>query len=1212
MHLGATATSQVIRRNGFLTMAIINFYQDASLGGTGANELIGSSSDSSSSVDRGDTLSFNANTTALDFDGDEILEDSANSNALIGSGTVNGVSVGPGTGVELNYNFLTQGADGYYYRVDVFSFGGDDGNKAYTVSQAWDPVSQSYLDPMKPYNGQELTVLDDNDVDTSDPAIEDFMNIEGSWTLAPHNNDVEGKPANYFADPLDGTILGSSGNDVIDENYFGDPEGDMVDNNDAVSGNVGSNDDIIDAGAGNDSITSGDGNDTIYGGIGGDTVASGDGNDTVYGGDGDELMSGNAGDDSLFGGSGNDMLEGEGGSDVLDGGEGDDRLIGYNANGAFSGSTEVQADDGSPDTFYGGAGNDEVFAGAGNDYIDGGSGVDTAFGGGGDDQLVFDDIDNSNLFAPETVTGGESGETTGDTLDMSTSTEAVDVIFDGNEQGSITETASGEVLNFSEIENFKLGSGDDFVDGTVTTSGINVDGGGGADSMVGGSGGDTLSGGDGDDTIASGDGDDVLYGGDGNDNLSSSFQNDLVFGGAGNDTIDGGVGHDTVFGGDGDDLVQGGGTFGNPNTVYGDAGNDTVYGGGGDADDSLYGGSGNDTLNGQRGDDTIDAGTGDDTISLSDDYGNDTIVGGEDPSGLDVDVLDASGVTADGVDITLTSDEGGTLTSSEGDVSFDEIEDFTLTDQADNFDGSVSNTDHEIDGGSGNDTITGGSGDDVLIGGDGADTLVGGAGVDALFGGAGDDDIALGGTDVATGGSGDDVFTIDDNDPVSGGLPAYVDGGSDGTDGNPGDAANGNEGDLLDLSDQTKDLTVVFDVNPEDGTVDGLDADTADGFDLFFEEIEMVDTGSGNDTIDGMAATEGINVDSGAGNDQVDGGSGDDQISSGTGNDTVSGGAGNDVIDGGDGADTIDGGSGTDTIYGGDGDDTVTIGASDTVFGGSGDDVFYVDPNTGDAGDVTIHGGETGEDLTDATNGGSGDTLDLSALYANGDIEAGSLTMTSAESGSVRLIDGTTINFTEIENFICFTRGTMIRTQHGEKRIEDLMLGDKIVTRDHGLQELRWVGSRELRAVGKIAPIMVKKGAMGNTHDLRVSPQHRMVVGGWKAEMLFGEPEVLVAAKHLVNSDTIYQAEGGIVDYFHILFDRHEIVFANGIPSESFHPGEEGYNALTEDAREEILTLFPELNGDFSTYGPAARTSLKEYEAKVLCENPKFLTTEFN
>lgn len=376
---------------------------------------------------------------------------------------------------------------------------------------------------------------------------------------------------------------------------------------------------------------------------------------------------------------------------------------------------------------------------------------------------------------------------------------------------------------------------------------------------------------------------------------------------------------------------------------------------------------------------------------------------------------------------------------------------------------------------------------------------------------------------------------------------------------------------------------------------------TQSGFSLNGAVIDNPDVSAipqGNDTIDG-----------GLGNDQIYGGGGDDSATGGEGNDYIEGGAGNDTLFGDVGSDTIVGDTGADTLFGGGDDDTLLASQTDTAFGGGGDDIFTVDPSLGDVGDITIVGGETDEGGADTTNGGAGDVLDLSDLYANDLIEEGSLVFdpNDPEAGSVRLTDGTVINFSEIENFICFTRGTMILTAEGEKPIEELMLGDKVVTRDHGLQTLRWLGSRVLPARGKMAPIMFKAGSIGNSKDLLVSPQHRMLITGWKAEMLYGEEEVLVAAKHLVNGDSVFVAEGGQVEYVHILFDAHELVTANGTWSESFHPGEEGIDALTDDAREEVFTLFPELRAGVEGYGPVARTSLKAHEAAILAENPEFI-----
>ena len=184
---------------------------------------------------------------------------------------------------------------------------------------------------------------------------------------------------------------------------------------------------------------------------------------------------------------------------------------------------------------------------------------------------------------------------------------------------------------------------------------------------------------------------------------------------------------------------------------------------------------------------------------------------------------------------------------------------------------------------------------------------------------------------------------------------------------------------------------------------------------------------------------------------------------------------------------------------------------------------------------------------------------------------------------------------------ICFTFGTQIATVSGERCVEDLVAGDLVLTMDRGYQPIRWIGSSKVPATGDFAPILIRKGALGNSRDLRVSPQHRMLLQGWQAEMLFGEEEVLATAKSLVNDHSILRDEGGEVEYFHILFDTHEIIYAEGAPSESFHPGEQGWKALDQATRDEILTLFPELaDGIFEGYGASARTSLKHSEGQLL------------
>ncbi|AJE45570.1 Hint domain-containing protein [Celeribacter indicus] len=183
---------------------------------------------------------------------------------------------------------------------------------------------------------------------------------------------------------------------------------------------------------------------------------------------------------------------------------------------------------------------------------------------------------------------------------------------------------------------------------------------------------------------------------------------------------------------------------------------------------------------------------------------------------------------------------------------------------------------------------------------------------------------------------------------------------------------------------------------------------------------------------------------------------------------------------------------------------------------------------------------------------------------------------------------------------VCFGRGTLIQTVYGAVPVEELRAGDLAITYDHGPQEIRWIGSTRVRAEGAFAPVEIARNTCGNHRTLRVSQQHRILIADPKAELNHGDHEVLVPAKHLVNHDTVRIREGGEVEYFHILFDRHEVVFADGAPAESFHPGDTGATALDRAARDEILALFPQLAAGWHAYGRAARVSLRAYEARAL------------
>ncbi|MFV1495848.1 Hint domain-containing protein [Phaeobacter sp. JH20_02] len=135
---------------------------------------------------------------------------------------------------------------------------------------------------------------------------------------------------------------------------------------------------------------------------------------------------------------------------------------------------------------------------------------------------------------------------------------------------------------------------------------------------------------------------------------------------------------------------------------------------------------------------------------------------------------------------------------------------------------------------------------------------------------------------------------------------------------------------------------------------------------------------------------------------------------------------------------------------------------------------------------------------------------------------------------------------------VSFTRGTHITLDTGAQRpIEDLQVGDRVLTRDAGAQVVRWIGQCTSRAVGEMAPILIRAGALNNANDLLVSPDHRLLVHRCREGRRRGRPDQLVRARELVNGIDIVERTGGFIDYFQLLFDRHQIIFAEGIAAES-------------------------------------------------------------
>ncbi|WP_417727958.1 Hint domain-containing protein [Roseovarius sp.] len=154
---------------------------------------------------------------------------------------------------------------------------------------------------------------------------------------------------------------------------------------------------------------------------------------------------------------------------------------------------------------------------------------------------------------------------------------------------------------------------------------------------------------------------------------------------------------------------------------------------------------------------------------------------------------------------------------------------------------------------------------------------------------------------------------------------------------------------------------------------------------------------------------------------------------------------------------------------------------------------------------------------------------------------------------------------------VSFSRGTHITMATGEQRqVETLQPGDMILTRDDGVRPIRWIGQTTVRAVGDFAPIRISAGALHNENDLLVSPDHRLFIYQRSDALGAGRAEVLVRARHLVNGDTVRRESGGFVDYVQLLFDRHQIIYAEGIAAETLLVDPRTSAALPADLKEAL------------------------------------------
>jgi hypothetical protein len=148
---------------------------------------------------------------------------------------------------------------------------------------------------------------------------------------------------------------------------------------------------------------------------------------------------------------------------------------------------------------------------------------------------------------------------------------------------------------------------------------------------------------------------------------------------------------------------------------------------------------------------------------------------------------------------------------------------------------------------------------------------------------------------------------------------------------------------------------------------------------------------------------------------------------------------------------------------------------------------------------------------------------------------------------------------------------------------------------------LRWLGSRTVAATGRFAPIVIEAGTFGFA-----PPPRGFAAAPHPPDPLDGRADVRRGRgprRREGPRERLFRADRGgrHVDYFHLLFDSHQIVWSEGLETESFLPGPSVMNEFEEDVREEVLALFPEIDPDsYEGYGPSARPSLKAFEARAL------------
>ena len=1171
-------------------------------GGTGLDTLIGGAGNDSLLGNTGrDSLDGGSGNDTLDGgSGNDTLTGGSGDDSVLGGTGFDVLTGGDGADTLDGGN----GNDTITAESGDVVIGGEGGTDTGDVLIA-NNVAEVIFDPGNPENG---TIVFDDGTTATFTGIEDLV-INGGE---------------------DGIVAGTAGNDLIDSSYV-DPNLEQVDNGDGFGADP-------------------DG-DTIEAGVGDDTVYAGDADDIVVGGPNGPLLSG---DETLS------WIALGDGTDVTGGLTQTTGLATLSVNITNDGALDEASI--SNDTQYVATG--ETFATGSALTLDGNGGPNVATidiasdtplsnisfrindvdANGWQDVLTVNAFDASGNPVPVVLTPAGSDTVSGQTVSGAAGNDS-----ESDAEGSVLVTIAGPATGIQII--YENGATDGqliyFTDLHYTA--VQTDN-------------DVLHGDAGNDTIEGGADDDAIFGdqlaldpttipsGTGGTPTSVTFQNDaphavqlaqidatgtpapvLTIPSGGDFTAASTTQTNWVLldPATGDNLAVYEAPPDGATQIFDSAGADSLSGGAGS--DTLVGDIGDDTLDGGVGDDSMLGGSGSDSFVFEDGFGTDVTEGGEDTD--DIDILDFSDLST-GINVVFDGDEQGDATNGTNSVDFVEIEQINATDQDDTVDAGVSGADQTVFGGDGADLITGGAGDDVLYGGDGnadasliyEDTFEGGA--NGWSNPATDDSEAFFGdilgrfqgtssaTDIELSRSFDldptyddaviefDFHRIDSWDNEE--FQIYANGQEIFNQAFFASTAVGGSNTITIAGvTYTVSLTSLGDA-AQNGFWNGQPWTTDQSFRVRIEVENAPNTlelgfgstlnqslGDESYALDNFAIVSTNNTSinpndfTSAGssdNDSISGGAGDDEIYGEGGADVLSGDAGSDTLFGGDGADDLSGGIGADTLDGGQGSDTLSGGA----------DADYM---IGTSGDV-VDGGEGGDD---------NDTLFIDDTGAIVSYDSG-----NPENGVVTFSDGTTLTFSNIENVVipCFTAGSRVMTARNTVAVEDLKVGDVVLTRDNGLQPIRWIGCKELGqqdlAIGAhLRPIRIEAGALAcgiPARDMKVSPQHRILVEGKRAQLLFGADQVLVRAKHLVHLPGVsVMRRAERVTYLHVMCDAHEILHVDNVWTDSFQPGDMVQFDEAHEIFGDLLDALPELATPEGRQAYAcARMSLKAHEAALI------------